>query len=99
MAIIVEEERKKINWFSLFAIVVVIGVLFAGVYFLLFQKPELIDVVLPSELQGISNISRLSFDPEGVMNSSAFKSLRRYGGNVQSTQTPGRANPFGALAE
>jgi hypothetical protein len=99
MSIIVEEERKKVNWFSLFAVIVIAGVLFAGVYFLLFQKPELIEIVLPSELQGISSISRLSFDPEGIMDSAAFKSLRRYGSNVQSTQTPGRENPFRPFAE
>lgn len=94
MAIIIKEERKPVNWFALAIIAVVLLVVFFGSYFIFFQKPELIDVVIPNELQEISRISQLSFDPEGIMSSPAFQSLRKYTDAIPHTQTPGRENPF-----
>jgi len=75
-------------------IVIVFGVLLWGAYFVLFQKPELIEIVAPAKLQGISSVSKLSFDPSGVIDSPTFKSLREYAGEVPRTQVEGKENPF-----
>jgi len=94
MAIIVEQDKKKINWFGLLIAVVLVVIVFSGGYFFFFKKPELIDVVAPKNLQDLNNISKVSFDPESVIDSPAFKVLRRYGTSVPLTETPGKSNPF-----
>jgi hypothetical protein len=94
MAVIIEEEEKKpINWTAVITIAVIVIVLFAGSYYVFFQKPELIEIVAPRELQTISAISLVEFDPATVVNSPTFKLLRQYGTPV--TPPPaGRDNPF-----
>ncbi len=72
---------------------VIVGALFAGVYFFLFKRPELIDVVLPNDLQNLSSISNIPFQPERVFNSEKYKALREYGGQIIVPQA-GKANPF-----
>ncbi|MCP6720200.1 MAG: hypothetical protein KJI72_02685 [Patescibacteria group bacterium] len=93
MAITIEQEKKPVNWVAILTAVVIVVVLFIGTYFLFFKKPELIEIVTPGTLQDVSKISKLSFDPESVLNSPTFKLLRQYGTGV-TVPTPGRSNPF-----
>lgn len=93
MAIILEEERQPTNWVAVLSALVVIIVLFVGSYFLFFKKPELIEVVAPKKLQDLGNLSKVTFDPESVINDPTFKLLRQYGTQV-TLPTPGRSNPF-----
>lgn len=93
MAIVLEEEKKPVNWVAALTTIIIIVVLFIGAYFLFFKKPELIEVVAPGGLQGVSQISRISFNPEGVLSAPTFKLLRQYG-TAQDVPTPGRTNPF-----
>ena len=94
MAIVVQEEAKKVNWVAVLTVLVVVVVIFASLYFLLFKKPELIEIVVPGRLENLNSLSKVPFDPEGVVNDPAFKVLRRYASPVSKTSTPGKANPF-----
>ncbi len=94
MAIIVEQEKKSVNWFAVVIAIVVIGVVFFGAYFLFFKRPDVIEVVTPGKLDQINKLSKISFQPEEVVNSPSFKSLRQYGSSTTPTQTQGRENPF-----
>ena len=94
MAIIVEEEKKPINWFSLLGGIITIIIIFVGSYYVFFKKPELIESVIPKDYQNLSQISQLSLNTEGVFQSTFFKlPPKQYGSNL-TNQTPGRANPF-----
>jgi flagellar basal body-associated protein FliL len=93
MAIVVEEEKKPVNWVAILTTIIIIVVVFIGAYFLFFKKPELIEVVAPGNLQGVSQISRVSFDPESVLGAPTFKLLRQYG-TAPDPPNPGRNNPF-----
>ncbi len=93
MAIIIEEEKKAVNWFGIILALVVVGVLFAGGYILFFKKPELIEVVAPGKFQDLSKISQLSFNPQELLDSPQFKALKQFGVDVTVPQ-PGRSNPF-----
>jgi len=93
MAILVQENKKETNWVTILSTVIIILVIFAGAYFLFFKKPELIEVVAPGSLQNVSSISKLSFDPHGVLNSPTFRLLRQYG-SAPAEPSPGRSNPF-----
>lgn len=94
MAIIIEEERKQTNWISIAAIAVIVVVVFVGAYYLFFKQPQLIEVVTPKQLEEINKISGLSFNPDTVVGSPIFKSLRQYGSPVVPPETTGRTNPF-----
>jgi len=93
MVVIIEEDKKPINWTAIITIAVVIIILFVGSYYIFFQKPELIEVVVPKELQTINAISQVEFDPAAVVNSPTFKLLRQYGSPVVPPPA-GRNNPF-----
>ena len=93
MAIIIEQEKKSVNWFGIITAIVIIGVLFAGAYFVLFTKPELIEIVVPGKVSDLSQLSQLSFNPEELLNSPQFKVLKQFDTDVAIPQ-PGRSNPF-----
>jgi len=92
MAIVVE-EKKSVNWIAILTIIIVVAVIFSAAYFLFFKKPELIEVVAPGGLEGVSQISKISFDPESVISAPTFKLLRQYG-TTPNPSNPGRENPF-----
>ncbi len=93
MAIIVEQDKKPVNWFNVVVILTVVVVLFAVVYFIFFSKPELIDVVVPGSLNNIKQLSLVQVDPAPVVST-----LNKYfTGNFGTSLTipaPGRPNPF-----
>ena len=93
MAIQIQQEKQKVNVINLLIGFVVVVSLFAGVYFFLFRRPEIIDVVLPNDLQNLSKISDIPFQPERVFSSEKYKALREYGGQIVPPQA-GKANPF-----
>lgn len=93
MAIQIEEEKKPINIIGLLMGLTVGLALFLGVYFFLFKRPEIIDVVLPKNLKDLNEISNVTFQPENVLQSEKLKALRNYGGEA-SLPAMGRGNPF-----
>lgn len=93
MAIEIEQEKKPVNFVNVLIAIVIVGALFAGVYFFLFRRPEFIDVVLPKDLQNLNTISNIPFDPGRVFNSPKYQALREYGGEIAPPQA-GKANPF-----
>ncbi len=94
MAILFEEEKKSVNWFGVIAGIVVALVVVIGGYVLFFKKPDLIEVVVPKPLQDITTLSKVPpLDPQAVVNSSNFKSLKDYTDPLPSP-VKGRANPF-----
>ena len=93
MAIEFEQERNSMSITGLLSGAVVVIALFAGVYLLLFKKPELIEVVFPGNLKSVQDISKISLDPEKALRSEKFRALRQYG---ESAPLPpaGKSNPF-----
>lgn len=93
MAILVEEEKKPVNILGILMGLTVAAAFFAAIYFFLFKSPQLIDVVIPKNLDDISAISNIDFQPEKVLSSDKLRALRVYDAGVISPQT-GRGNPF-----
>lgn len=93
MAILVEQEKKPVNWFNVIGIIVLVAVIFAGAYFVFFKKPELIDVVVPGGLSDIKTLSQVQIDPAPVVNSLKQYFTTNYGSSI-TIPTPGRSNPF-----
>lgn len=92
MALIIE-QKKSVNWTVIAAVIVIVIILGFGGYYIFFQKPELIEIVAPRELQTINVISQVDFDPMEIVNSPTFRLLRSYGQLITPSQA-GRDNPF-----
>lgn len=93
MAIIVEEEKKNnagivrvVTWL---VILVAIG---SAAYYVFFAQPQLIEVVAPPNLKNIEPLAKLNLNPEEVINSQIFRSLKQHTRPVVSGV--GRSNPF-----
>ena len=93
MAIIVEQEKKPVNWLNLTVVIVFVVLIFALAYFVFFKKPELIDVVLPGNLSKINTLSQVQVDPGPVVNTLQKYFTTNYGSSL-TIPTPGRTNPF-----
>lgn len=93
MAIIVEEEKKPVNWFNVVVAAVIVAVVFAVVYFIFFKNPELIDVVVPGGLNGINQLSQVQVDPAPVVGTLNKYFTGNFGSSL-TIPTPGRPNPF-----
>jgi len=91
----VEEEKKSTSWLNIALVMIIIGVLFIGAYFLFFKKPELVEIVVPgqSQLEGWQQLGSLSFDPQELLTSPKFKLLRQFE-TPAPTLKSGRPNPF-----
>lgn len=96
MAVIIDEEKKPVNWLMIGVAAVIVVIIFLAGFYLFFKKPELIETVAPKELDRLNSLSRVSFDPSSVLNSSAFKALRQYA-TPPALPAAGRDNPFEQL--
>ncbi len=93
MAIIIEEEKNKmgaVRFLMWFLILVIIGV--AG-YYIFFAKPQLIEIATPSNFKGIDPLAGINLNPEEVLNSQDFQSLKKYVTPPQPGNA-GKSNPF-----
>lgn len=93
MAILVEGENGKKGTFKIAAIVIVVMVLILGTYFLFFAPAPLIEVIIPSGLQSVSQISETGLNAPEILNSPVYKSLKQYVAEPELGET-GRTNPF-----
>jgi hypothetical protein len=93
MAIEFTKEKQPLNIMGILVAIVVVAAVFVGAYFLLFTRPEFIEVVLPAPLQLNEEISTIDFEPRRVFESEKFKVLRQYGGGI-IVPSAGKSNPF-----
>lgn len=93
MAIIIHEEKKRINWFSLGSIIFIISVIGAVIYYLFFAEIPLIERVAPPKFQSLKSISSLELNPAEIRNSPKFQILRPYFNQIE-IGPKGRLNPF-----
>lgn len=74
MAILMEEEKIKIDWFILAIIVAIVVILGSAIYYIFFINPSTIEVIIPSRLKLLQETEQLiKFDPNEVLNNSMLK--------------------------
>jgi len=93
MAIIIEEEKRRINWFALILAASFIGITIALTYYLFFAPTPLIEKVIPQSIQSLKDLSGIKLSPEDVINNSKFQILRQYINPAESGSV-GKNNPF-----
>lgn len=93
MAIVLDQEKKSVAVVPALITGVVVLTLVLGVYFFLFKRPNLVDVILPRGLGETQDAALIPFEPERVFQSEKFGALVEYG--VRMSPPPaGRGNPF-----
>jgi len=78
MAIVIEEEKRKINWLSIGIIILIISTIIIAAYYLFFTPVPFIEKIAPARLQSLQDLSRIKLEPEAIINSSNFQILRQY---------------------
>jgi hypothetical protein len=94
MAIIVEEQQQSSgNWGSILLWGMVFVILAIAVYYILFKRPDLVEVATPQNFQNAVQLSKIKLDPNEVIGSPLFKSLQSYTEPL-TPSAQGRTNPF-----
>lgn len=97
MAIIVEEEKNKVNLIRLGGWIIFFGVIIAAAYYIFFAAPELVIIPTPPSLTELTPIASLTLTPTDVLNSPDFTQLQTPSFPLPTAQGPasvGRPNPF-----
>lgn len=93
MAILIEEEKRPVNWLAIFIVMFILAILGFGTYYLFFAETPAIEIILPATLQSANQITNIAVDPTKVLTSDAFKALKPHAQEANIGQT-GRVNPF-----
>lgn len=96
MAIIVEQEKKPINWVNVLGTIIFIVLIFVLAYYVFFKRPDIVETVIPQKLGTLSSLKEVRVDPAPVL-----ETLRKYftTSYVLESYNPavGRSNPFEPL--
>lgn len=95
MAIVVEEEKRGFGILTFIIWLAIIGVIGFGAYYIFFIQPEVVDIVFPSSLSNLSDLSENidALRPELIESDPVFNSLKRWVTTPISPEV-GRSNPF-----
>ncbi len=94
MAIVVSEEgEQKIDILNIAIWVFLLVLIGVAAYLIFFRKPELVEVVSPSSFKNIDPLAKVALNPQEVVNSPDFRSLKQYV-PLPSPASVGRSNPF-----
>lgn len=88
-----EEGNGRRGPFKALAAAVVLIILGTITYYLFFAPAPLIEVIIPSGLKSVSQISEKGLNTPGIFNSPVYRSLRQYVADPVVGET-GRTNPF-----
>lgn len=97
MAIVIEEERSRVNIMSILGWLVVTVMIATTVYYVFFAAPDLVIITPSGDFQNIAPIAQISLHPEDVLNSPAFQALKAPPFALPTPQGPaavGRQNPL-----
>ncbi len=76
MAIIVEEEQKKSNLFSIIGWLMFLAIAGATIYYVFFAQPELVIIPASGTIGTIAPITQTALHPETVVQNPAFQALK-----------------------
>lgn len=93
MAILIEKEKMKINWFALLGVIIVISILAATVYYMFFINPSSIDVVIPHRLKTLEQVEQIKFNPMEIIDNPSLKKFSPKTMMITPQQTF-NSNPF-----
>lgn len=93
MALIIEQNKRGVNWFGIFVFFFLLTVIFGGGYFLFFGPTPAIEIIAPVQLDSADKISQVKLDAETIMENPVLNTFREYG-TAPGVGSLGRSNPF-----
>ena len=93
MAFTIEGEKQNKMAMRVIIIVILVMLLVFATYYLFFTKPPQIEVLVPVELETISQISDLEVNPSAIIESPEYQSLKEHVAPPELGEF-GRVNPF-----
>lgn len=94
MAIIIEQEKKPINWIGILTGAIIVVALFGGAYYLFFKNPQILETATTGgKLGSVKNITEIKFDPEPIIQRMQTDFNVQLDATIPEA-TPGRQNPF-----
>lgn len=96
MAIVIEGEKKGIDWGFILGIFCIVGIIGVAVVYLFFVNPDAVQQLTTTpDQQRLAEFSKSKLRPEEVLNSAEFQALR----TTATVPTPseaeiGKVNPF-----
>ena len=93
MALIIEQNRRRVNWFGIFVFLFLLTVIFGGGYFLFFGPTPAIEILAPVQLNSAEKIAEVTLDAETIMKNPVLNNFRDYG-TAPGVGSLGRSNPF-----
>jgi hypothetical protein len=95
MAIIIEEEKRKINWFALVVILSLVIIIGVAIYYLFFASTPLVEKIASPRLRSLQELSSIKLEPEAIIDDPRFQILKQYVNPIEiQTNSIGRTNPF-----
>lgn len=96
MAIIVEEERSRTTITPILGWIVTLSIVGFAAYYIFFAVPESVTFSPPTNFQNIEPITQIGVNPNTVLQSPMFQSLKQYIAEPTGTAPAhvGRPNPF-----
>ena len=97
MAIVLERQRRPINFFAIGIFIFLFGFLGFAAYYLFFAASPKFDAVLPAPLERANVLEGINFvDPEEIIGNPKFARLKQYEKDP-GIGFIGRSNPFEQL--
>lgn len=95
MAILIEEENNRASIVKVFLWLLILIIIAVAGYYIFFAKPQLVEIVVPQNLQSksIDSLAGINFNPQGVLNGEEFQSLKQYI-TPPKPGNAGKSNPF-----
>ncbi|MEK7555313.1 MAG: hypothetical protein AAB516_00610 [Patescibacteria group bacterium] len=94
MAIIIKEEKSKINWFVIVVTIFLVAFIGTTIYYLFFISPPLIETVIPIRVQSLSELAQIEFNPQKIFSNPIYGALKQFIPSLSVSTTTIRINPF-----
>lgn len=100
MAIVIEQEKRQMNWIGMIGVLVVLGILAVSAYYLFFASPPIVENFISPKLETVDDFKKINeiekdngFDV--VVSDPQFKALNKnFEIKIPSSEMIGKANPF-----
>jgi len=93
MAIAIEKEKSKANWFGIIIFVLVLAAVIGIAYYLFFAATPFIETIVPTRLKSAGEIAKIEINPQELFDNPVFKNLRQYVNTIE-VQPAYNPSPF-----
>lgn len=95
MAIVLEGEKKNIDWGFILGTLFIVGIIGSAIVYLFFVSPETVQQLTTPQQQRLSEFSKTKFNPQEILGNPLFQNLKTAAPAIVSSEGEvGKTNPF-----